>query len=100
MTRPDHQSGTDRIAEVTDRCNLEAVVNIQGDEPMIDPDVIDKVADLINKNEMSTAATPIKLPENLKNPNCGLHGALWDCKERYPPDSRISRFRQKQFKNF
>jgi 3-deoxy-manno-octulosonate cytidylyltransferase (CMP-KDO synthetase) len=69
MTRPDHQSGTDRIAEVTDRCNLEAVVNIQGDEPMIDPDVIDKVADLINKNEMSTAAAPIKLPENLKNPN-------------------------------
>ncbi len=69
MTHTDHQSGTDRIAEVTQRCNLESIVNIQGDEPMIDPDVIDKVANLIDKNEMSTAAVPIKLPENWKNPN-------------------------------
>ncbi|MEC9332006.1 MAG: 3-deoxy-manno-octulosonate cytidylyltransferase [Verrucomicrobiota bacterium] len=69
MTLTDHQSGTDRIAEVTQRCNLDSVVNIQGDEPMIDPDVIDKVAALIDKNEMSTAAAPIKLPENWKNPN-------------------------------
>ncbi len=69
MTHTDHQSGTDRIAEVTQRCNLESIVNIQGDEPMIDPDVIDKVANLIDKNEMSTAAAPIKLPENWKNPN-------------------------------
>ena len=69
MTHSDHQSGTDRIAEVTQRCNLDSVVNIQGDEPMIDPDVIDKVATLINKSEISTAASPIKLTDNWKNPN-------------------------------
>ena len=69
MTHTDHQSGTDRIAEVTQRCNLDCIVNIQGDEPMIEPDVIDQVAALIDKNEMSTAAAPIKLPENWKSPN-------------------------------
>ena len=69
MTRTDHQSGTDRIAEVTQRCNLDSIINIQGDEPMIEPDVIDQVAALIDKNEMSTAAAPIKLPENWKSPN-------------------------------
>ena len=69
MTHTDHQSGTDRVAEVTQRCNLDSIVNIQGDEPMIDPDVIDKVAALIDKNEMSTAAAPITLPEDWKNSN-------------------------------
>lgn len=69
MTHTDHQSGTDRIAEVTQRCNLGSIVNIQGDEPMIEPDVIDQVAALIDKNEMSTAAAPIKLTENWKSPN-------------------------------
>src|SRR5678815_2462980 len=41
MTRADHPSGTDRIAEVGVRIECDAVVNIQGDEPMIDPAVID-----------------------------------------------------------
>ena len=40
MTHADHQSGTDRIAEVTQRCNLDCIVNIQGDEPMIEPDAV------------------------------------------------------------
>src|SRR5258705_11447392 len=37
MTRTDHPSGSDRIAEVAGRCECDAVVNIQGDEPLIDP---------------------------------------------------------------
>src|SRR5436190_22508292 len=37
MTRADHPSGSDRIAEVARRCDCDAVVNIQGDEPLIDP---------------------------------------------------------------
>src|SRR5919108_3660271 len=41
MTSPDHPSGSDRIAEVAGRCACDAVVNIQGDEPLIDPKVID-----------------------------------------------------------
>jgi len=69
MTRPDHPSGSDRIAEVAGRCTCDAVVNIQGDEPLIDPAVIDAVADALARDEMSTAATRIKNPEELDNPN-------------------------------
>ncbi|MBW8863606.1 MAG: 3-deoxy-manno-octulosonate cytidylyltransferase [Verrucomicrobia bacterium] len=69
MTRPDHPSGSDRIAEVCERCDAEAVVNIQGDEPLIDPNVIDAVANALAGNEMSTAATPIKNPAEYDNPN-------------------------------
>src|SRR5882757_7204406 len=69
MTRPDHPSGSDRIAEVCERCDAEAVVNIQGDEPLIDPKVVDAVANALAQNEMSTAATPIKNLAELDNPN-------------------------------
>ena len=44
MTSPDHPSGSDRVAEVAARCECDAIVNIQGDEPLIDPSVIDAVA--------------------------------------------------------
>ncbi|MDR3460190.1 MAG: 3-deoxy-manno-octulosonate cytidylyltransferase [Verrucomicrobiae bacterium] len=69
MTRPDHPSGSDRIAEVCERCEAEAVVNIQGDEPLIDPQVVDAVAKALAQNEMSTAATRIKTLAELDNPN-------------------------------
>ncbi len=60
MTRADHPSGTDRVAEVLARCDAEAVVNIQGDEPLIDPTVINEVAKALNRCDISTAATPIR----------------------------------------
>jgi len=69
MTRPEHPSGSDRIAEVAERCECDAVVNIQGDEPLIEPSVIDAVAGALEQNEMSTAATRIKNPAELDNPN-------------------------------
>jgi 3-deoxy-manno-octulosonate cytidylyltransferase (CMP-KDO synthetase) len=69
MTRPEHPSGSDRIAEVAGRCECNAVVNIQGDEPLIEPSVIDAVANALAQNEMSTAATPIKNISELDNPN-------------------------------
>jgi len=69
MTRADHPSGSDRIAEVASRIACDAVVNIQGDEPLIDPAVIDAVANALAKDEMSTAATPIKNLAELDNPN-------------------------------
>ncbi len=69
MTRDDHPSGSDRIAEVAARCECDAVLNIQGDEPLIDPVVIDAVAAALTGNEMSTAATPIKTPADYDNPN-------------------------------
>jgi 3-deoxy-manno-octulosonate cytidylyltransferase (CMP-KDO synthetase) len=69
MTLPDHPSGSDRIAEVASRCECDAIVNIQGDEPLIDPAVIDAVAGALAQNEMSTAATPIKNLAELDNAN-------------------------------
>jgi len=69
ITRADHPSGSDRIAEVASRIACDAVVNIQGDEPLIDPAVIDAVANALAKDEMSTAATPIKNLAELDNPN-------------------------------
>ena len=69
LTRPDHPSGSDRIAEVAGRCGGDAVVNIQGDEPLMDPAVIDAVAAALGQDDMSTAATPIRHLEELENPN-------------------------------
>ena len=69
MTAPNHPSGSDRIAEVAARCDCGAVVNIQGDEPLIDPAVINAVAIALNECEMSTAATLIRNSEEYDNPN-------------------------------
>ncbi|MGA2247744.1 MAG: 3-deoxy-manno-octulosonate cytidylyltransferase [Verrucomicrobiota bacterium] len=69
MTRTDHPSGSDRIAEVAGRIACDAVVNIQGDEPLIDPAVIEAVAGALARDEMSTAATPVKNPDEYDNPN-------------------------------
>ncbi len=69
MTRPDHPSGSDRIAEVAARCACDAVVNIQGDEPLIEPAVIDAVARALAGNEMSTAATTLRGAMEYDNPN-------------------------------
>ena len=69
MTRADHPSGTDRIAEVASRCECDAVINIQGDEPMMYPSVIDAVAGALADNEMSTAATAMRSASEYDNPN-------------------------------
>src|SRR5512135_1292749 len=69
MTAPNHPSGSDRIAEVAARCACDAVVNIQGDEPLMDPAVIDAVASALAQVEMSTAATPVCSPGEYDNPN-------------------------------
>ena len=69
LTRADHPSGSDRIAEVAARCPCDAVINIQGDEPLIDPTVIEAVANALAASEMSTAATIIKDSSEYDNPN-------------------------------
>lgn len=75
MTRADHPSGTDRLAEVAERLGLadEAVlVNVQGDEPLIPPQLIDQVAArLFDDPEASiaTLAEPIADVDTLFNPN-------------------------------
>lgn len=69
ITSPDHPSGTDRIAEVMRRVEADAAVNIQGDEPLMDPAVVDAVAGALAGAEMSTAATPLRDPADYDNPN-------------------------------
>ena len=74
MTSPDCPSGTDRIAEVARQLpDDEIFVNVQGDEPEIDPAAIDLVAGLLVNAawaDMSTAARPIRDMVTLNNPNC------------------------------
>ncbi|MCW5558370.1 MAG: 3-deoxy-manno-octulosonate cytidylyltransferase, partial [Verrucomicrobiae bacterium] len=69
MTRADHPSGTDRIAEVAARIPADGYVNVQGDEPLMDPAVVDAVGDLLSIAEMSTAATPISRDADYESPN-------------------------------
>ena len=75
MTRPDHQSGTDRLAEVAAHygwADDTVIVNVQGDEPLIDPTLIQRVAaHLVAMSDCSiaTAAHPIADPAELFNPN-------------------------------
>ncbi len=73
MTRADHPSGTDRCREALDLMGdgFDAVVNIQGDEPFIDPARIDQVADLIRRDDtvIATLAEPVTDPAALDNPN-------------------------------
>jgi len=59
MTSDKHQSGTDRVAEVSENYDCDIVINIQGDEPGIDPDLIDKLITLFDdpKVEMASVAS-------------------------------------------
>lgn len=73
MTRRDHVSGTDRIAEVAKELDSEIIINLQGDEPQIDPGHLDLVADLLlndSKAVMATLATPIRDQQTWLDPNC------------------------------
>ena len=75
MTRADHPSGTDRLAEVAEQLSLAGdtlVVNVQGDEPLIPPVLIDQVAQRLADDPeaaMATLAEPIGDVETLFNPN-------------------------------
>ena len=72
LTRPDHLSGTDRVAEVAASEDAEVIVNIQGDEPLIDPGAIDTaILALLDEPgcEMATLKKRILSPEEIHNPN-------------------------------
>lgn len=73
MTSPDHKSGTDRCSEALGLIwgKYDAVVNIQGDEPFIDPRQIDQVTELIRRDDtcLATLAKRIIDPSKVANPN-------------------------------
>lgn len=72
MTRADHSSGTDRIAEAAAQLEADIVVNVQGDEPMLDPAEIDKVVAPFRERPelvMTTAAVPITVLGDVGDPN-------------------------------
>ena len=75
MTRDDHPTGTDRLAEVAERLKLAddaIVVNVQGDEPLIPADIIDQVAENLAAHPQASIATlceSITSPDHLRDPN-------------------------------
>jgi 3-deoxy-manno-octulosonate cytidylyltransferase (CMP-KDO synthetase) len=72
MTRSDHPSGTDRVAEAASSEDADIVVNIQGDEPLIDPSAIDAaILPLVHDSDlvMSTLKKKIEDPREIGDPN-------------------------------
>ena len=72
MTRADHQTGTDRIAEVAHNLRADIIVNVQGDEPLIDPATIDAAVNALIEDqaaEMATTYEAIDDPADVLNPS-------------------------------
>lgn len=73
MTSPDHQSGSDRIAEIVKKNkNIEIIVNVQGDEPLIDPESIDLAIKALtedNETDISTLIRELDEEDEIDNPN-------------------------------
>ena len=75
LTSPDHETGTDRLAEAVAQLGLadeDIVVNVQGDEPLIDPKLVRKVAEVLGSHaeaSMATAALPIESAAEFFDPN-------------------------------
>lgn len=71
MTRPDHPTGTDRLTEVAQSLDAEVIVNVQGDEPLMEGFVIDAALDALREDAevpMSTVVHPAD-PTELEDPN-------------------------------
>ena len=83
LTRADHPSGTDRVAEAVASIDADIIVNIQGDEPLIDPALIDALAKALDQDpnwDMSTAATPIRNEDDVERPS--VVKVVWEASGR------------------
>ncbi len=71
MTHPDHPSGTDRVAEVVKDMDVDIILNIQGDEPMLDPLIIDELVSCFDDElvEMATIGSRVIDNSDYLNPN-------------------------------
>jgi 3-deoxy-manno-octulosonate cytidylyltransferase (CMP-KDO synthetase) len=73
LTRRGHPSGTDRVAEVARTLDVEVVINLQGDEPLIDPAVLDLLPELLERDpeaQVATLAAPLAAEDGYRSPNC------------------------------
>src|SRR5204862_8321560 len=73
MTSPDHVSGTDRAADDAHGHDADVIINLQGDEPLIEPSAIEMLPALLERNSeaaMATLAVPLTSIERWQNPNC------------------------------
>jgi 3-deoxy-manno-octulosonate cytidylyltransferase (CMP-KDO synthetase) len=83
MTRVEHASGTDRVAEVAATLDADVIVNLQGDEPLIEPETLDLLPGLLRRDlaaDVATLAVPITSLEQWRDVNCvkvvrDVHGA-------------------------
>lgn len=109
LTRADHPSGTDRVAEVAQTLRAGIIINLQGDEPMIDPAALDLLVGMLDASPslaLATLATPITSGEAFRDPACvkvvcdRLGRALYFSRSPIPcvrdgePDFRTGRFLQ------
>jgi 3-deoxy-manno-octulosonate cytidylyltransferase (CMP-KDO synthetase) len=72
MTRSDHRTGTDRVAEVATHIHAAVYINVQGDEPLIDPGTIDALVEAMLEDDSVQLATPctaIGQPNDIMDPN-------------------------------
>jgi len=103
MTSPDHKSGTDRCAEVLENLieKPDIVINIQGDEPFIDPAQINQLAGMFGNSavEIGTLATPISSDEELASPNVVKLVTATNGKALYFSRYPIPFFRDLRFEN-
>jgi len=94
MTRSDHPSGTDRIAEAAQNLKVDWILNLQGDEPLITGDFLDAWIDSLDpKFGMATAATPLREPSDHDRPEVvkvrwDASGQAWGFRRSVDPKER------------
>lgn len=102
MTSTEHKSGTDRLAEVARDLDVEYIVNVQGDEPLIRPEMIDQALRILENSEnaaMSTLASPIseivaKKPDRVKVVLDQNNLALYFSRSKIPYYRKIDKIEQ------
>jgi 3-deoxy-manno-octulosonate cytidylyltransferase (CMP-KDO synthetase) len=89
MTDPGHASGTDRIAEVARDLRDDIIVNVQGDEPEIEPDIVDRLIELMERTQCPMATAATRFPEGADPSDPNLVKVLLDQNDRAIYFSRL-----------
>jgi len=103
LTSSKHQSGTDRIAEAVQNLETDFIINVQGDEPLISPNLIDSLISVLeNDDEVSFVSAMRKIDnlEDLDNPNCVKVITDFSQNAIYFSRSKIPFSRDNDFQNY